>query len=146
MNWARHCIRIACVAALVIAASDVAVGQSRGNEENAILEAVIVAARAEGEMFSCVLISEGTVDNFVNPGTELLRRLKKKKLDVDSGAAGQCRNPSYVLWVGPIYTEGPRRARVRAGNRELSGSGRPSYSLKKNWLGKWRVENVSGVE
>ena len=128
----------------------IAVAETSAAADDEILEAVVRYGQRDGEVFNCVMVSERHPVNrenpytYLDPNPQLAARLKKQGLIRYLPSDRECLIP---FWIGPVYRDGNAQARVPAGiYGQVGFGGRPSYILKRNWFGRWRVTTVAGVE
>ena len=140
------------VASIVISAAinTIAIADTSSPADDAIREAVVRHGHRDGELFDCVMVSEThplNRDNpytYLDPNPGLAARLRKQRLIRYLATDPKC---TRAFWIGPVYREGNAQARVPVGMFGSVGfNGRPSYVLKKNWFGRWRVTSVALVE
>ena len=145
---ARLFIRTALVLTIATA-SITAQTKTSSPADDAILEAVVRQARADGKQFNCVMVSERDPADKMNPYTyldpspSLAARLRKQGLIRSLASSPDCHNP---FWIGPVARDSKGVARVPAEMRDEVGMGRPGYVVKRNWFGRWRVTDFFGVE
>ncbi|MBY0495358.1 MAG: hypothetical protein K2Y23_14190, partial [Cyanobacteria bacterium] len=112
----------------------------------AVLEVVVATAMVHRDPTTCLVIADSRTEEYVAPDKSLLFQLRKKYPALRSGSDKTCDSaaPSRSV-VGSGQLLNSRTAHVLAGDFS-SQSGRPTYVVKKNWLGRWRVTGIRAAE
>ena len=107
---------------------------------DAMLEVLIRHVLVKDGVSTCVLLDIEDDSDVYYLNRELVRRLRRSGVEVGSGDADpECAPGASVLQVGPVDRDLSRSVRVLAGRIPTSMAGRPAYTVKRNWFGRWKV-------
>lgn len=113
--------------------------------DDAVLEAVILSATKDRSSQVCLYLSADGSYTYSEPSPALLASLRNHKPELRPASDRECVSDSQHLFIGPVHWSDDT-AEVSAGDFVPSLAGRPSYYVRRNWLGKWRVKRVAPSE
>ena len=145
-DWRRPWCRVAAVMPLLWLTPSLAESQVSARSRDAILATVINQEMQRWPPETCILVADELGVAPSGPSEELMQQLHRRFPQLRSAFDKTCVRGSEVLWVGPIDSVTGRYVKVVAGRYNQPPPGRPTYVLKRNWLGRWKVTDILPAE